>query len=112
MRLPRALSTLSTTGSLRPVRSSLRRASSALTLLLGALGAAPATACEVCLGAADGGSPLVSGARLGVFLLLAVTVAVLGAFARFFFYLRNRARQAETEQIASEWAQLQRSSST
>ena len=32
------------------------------------------------------------------------------AFATFFFYLRNRARQAEIEGIASEWAQLQRSS--
>lgn len=84
----------------------------ATALLLGALGAAPALACDVCYGAASTSSPLVSGARLGVFLLLGVTVAVLGGFAKFFFYLRNRARQAETEQIASEWAQFQRSSST
>jgi hypothetical protein len=84
----------------------------AVALLLGALGAAPAAACSVCYGAADSGSPLVSGARLGVFLLLGVTGTVLGGFARFFFYLRNRARQAETEQIASEWSQFQRSSST
>jgi hypothetical protein len=83
-----------------------------LALLLAALGAAPAAACEVCYGAADGGSPMISGARLGVFLLLAVTAAVLGSLARFFFYLRNRARQSEIEQIASEWSQLQRSSST
>lgn len=76
------------------------------------LGAAPAAACDVCYGAASSDSPLISGARLGIFLLLGVTVAVLGAFAKFFFYLRNRARQTETEQIASEWAQFQRSSST
>lgn len=76
------------------------------------LAAAPAAACDVCYGAASSSSPLVNGARLGVFLLLGVTVAVLGGFAKFFFYLRNRARQAETEQIASEWAQFQRSSST
>jgi len=81
-------------------------------LLLSALGAVPAAACEVCYGAASSNSPLVSGARLGVFLLLGVTVAVLGGFAKFFFYLRNRARQAEIEQIDSEWIQLQRSSST
>jgi len=88
-------------------------AAALLGILWSALGAVPATACEVCYGAADsGGSPLVSGARLGVFLLLAVTVAVLGAFAKFFFYLRTRARQAEIEQIASEWAQFQRSSLT
>ena len=84
----------------------------AMALLLGALGAAPALACSTCYGAVDSGSPLVSGARLGVFLLLAVTAVVLGAFAKFFFYLRNRARQAEIEQITSEWAQFQRSSST
>ena len=88
------------------------RAVGLAVLLLGALVAVPANACNVCYGAADSGSPLVSGARLGVFLLLAVTATVLGAFARFFFYLRNRARQAETEQIASEWAQFQRSSLT
>ena len=76
------------------------------------LGAAPALACDVCYGAASSSSPLVSGARLGVFLLLGITAAVLGGFAKFFFYLRNRARQAETEQIDSEWAQFQRSSST
>jgi hypothetical protein len=85
---------------------------SAMALLLGALGAAPALACSTCYGAVDSGSPLVSGARLGVFLLVAVTAAVLGGFAKFFLYLRNRARQTETDQIASEWAQFQRSSST
>ncbi|PYQ64134.1 MAG: hypothetical protein DMF53_08240 [Acidobacteria bacterium] len=84
----------------------------AMALLLGALGAAPALACSTCYGAVDSGSPLVSGARLGVFLLLAVTAAVLGGFAKFFLYLRNRARQSETDQIASEWSQFQRSSST
>jgi hypothetical protein len=88
------------------------RAAGLAAALLAALGAVPAAACEVCYGAADSGSPLVSGARLGVFLLLAVTAAVLGAFAKFFLYLRNRARQAEIEQITSEWAQFQRSSST
>jgi hypothetical protein len=88
------------------------RMAGAMALLLGALGAAPALACSTCYGAVDSGSPLVSGARLGVFLLLAVTAVVLGAFAKFFFYLRNRARQAEVEQITSEWAQFQRSSST
>jgi len=88
------------------------RMAGAMALLLGALGAAPALACSTCYGAVDSGSPLVSGARLGVFLLVAVTAAVLGGFARFFFYLRNRARQTEIDQIASEWAQFQRSSST
>ncbi len=96
-----------------PLRFTSRRAMvGALALLLGALGSAPAAACSSCYGAADTGSPLISGARLGVFLLLGVTASVLGGFARFFFYLRNRARQTEVEQIASEWTQLQRSTST
>ena len=84
----------------------------AVALLFAILGSAPAAACSACYGTADTGSPLISGARLGIFLLLAVTAAVLGGFVRFFFYLRNRARQAETDQLASEWAQFQRSSST
>ena len=73
------------------------------------LPAAPAAACEVCFGAADNGSPMVAGARLGVFLLLGITVAVLGAFVAFFLYLRQRARRAELDGIESEWSQLQRS---
>ena len=85
---------------------------SVAVLLLGVLAAVPAAACDVCYGAASSSSPLVNSARLGVFLLLGVTVAVLLAFARFFFYLRSRARQAEIEQIDSAWTQLQRSSST
>jgi hypothetical protein len=88
------------------------RMAGATALLLAALEAAPALACSTCYGAVDSGSPLVSGARLGVFLLIAVTAAVLGGFAKFFLYLRNRARQAEADQITSEWAQFQRSSST
>jgi hypothetical protein len=96
---------------MRSLRIGSHRAAVA-ALLLSALSAAPAAACDVCYGAASSGSPLISSARLGVFLLLGVTVAVLGGFAKFFFYLRNRARQAEIEQIDSEWIQLQRSSST
>lgn len=72
--------------------------------------ASPALACSVCIGNADKASPLVASARLGVFLLLAVTAAVLAAFARFFFVLRKRALAAERNAIALEWSELQRSS--
>lgn len=89
----------------RPARAT----SAGATLLVAALSAVPAAACEVCFGAQDNGSPLVTGARLGVFLLLGITVAVLGGLTTFFFYLRQRARRAEIEGIATEWAQLQRS---
>jgi hypothetical protein len=93
-------------------RRSAWAVATALSWLAGALDAAPAAACSVCFGARDNGSTLVTGARLGVFLLLGVTVAVLGGFARFFFYLRRRARQAESDGIAAEWAQIQRRASS
>ena len=66
-------------------------------------------ACDVCYGAGANDASMVSSARLGVFLLLGVTAAVLSGFVAFMVYLRNRARQFESETIASEWAQLQRS---
>lgn len=81
-------------------------------LIAWAVSAAPAAACSVCVGNADAGSPMITGTRLGVFLLLAVTVAILGGFVKFFFYLRQRALAAERDAIALEWAQLQRSSLT
>lgn len=94
------------------MRASSRLTAGAVALLFAALNAAPALACTSCYSAAGSDSPLISAARLGIFLLIGVTGAVLGGFVKFFFYLRNRARQAEVEQIDSEWAQFQRSSST
>lgn len=76
------------------------------------LGVTPALACSVCYGQEANASPLLSAARLGVFLLLGITVVLLACFAKFFLYLRNRARLFENDPIAIEWAQLQRSAST
>ena len=59
-----------------------------LLVVTALLRASPAAACSVCYGGDDNGSGMVTSARLGVFLLLAITMVVLGAFARFFFYLR------------------------
>ena len=86
------------------------RVGAGLLVLTALAGASPAFACSVCFGTEATSSPLITSARLAVFLLLGITVAVLGGFAKFFFYLRNRAQQAESDQLASEWAQLQRSS--
>jgi hypothetical protein len=56
--------------------------------------ATPALACPVCFGASD--SPLTRGMQAGILALLGVTVAILGAFAAFFFiYLRRRLRLFE-----------------
>ncbi len=90
-----------------------RRAVLAGVILIGlALWAAPALACSVCYGQEANSSPLITAAKLGVFLLLGITAAILAGFAKFFFYLRNRARQFESESIANEWAQMQRSASS
>ena len=51
---------------------------------------------------------MIDAARLGVWLLLAVTVAVQGAFAAFFLCLHRRARQAADRELDEEWSRLQR----
>jgi hypothetical protein len=50
--------------------------------------ARPALACPVCFGAPD--SPQVKAMQVGILVLLAITVVVLGSFAAFFLYLRRR----------------------
>lgn len=68
-----------------------------ISLTLKALEAAfPETAypCAVCFGAKD--SALTLGLNWGIFSLLVVIVSVLGGFAAFFLYLRNRARKTDT----------------
>ena len=62
--------------------------------------------CPSCFGQADG--PLVDGARAGIWLLLAVVVALQGGFAAFFLYLRRQSARAADEALDEEWARLQR----
>ena len=66
-------------------------------------------ACAACF-PAEVQSPLVDGARSGVWLLLSVTLGVQGAFAAFFIQLWRRAKRAREAEIATEWSDLQRSS--
>lgn len=70
--------------------------------------AASILACAACFGP-NVDSPLVDGARSGVWLLLAVTLGVQGAFAAFFIQLRRRAKRAHDAEVAAEWSDLQRS---
>jgi hypothetical protein len=72
--------------------------------------AASILACAACFAGANVDSPLVDGAKTGVWLLLSVTVGVQGAFAAFFIQLWRRARRARNAEIEAEWADLQRSS--
>lgn len=82
------------------------RALGILAIALAAPGVAEA--CESCYGAATD-SPLIDGARVGMFLLLAVTLTVQGGFAAFFLHLRRRAKRYHDAQLEAEWDELQRS---
>jgi hypothetical protein len=62
-------------------------------------------ACPVCFGAAE--SSMIDGAKLGVVVLLGITIAVQGAFVGFFLYLRNRAKRIAEIDLDAEWSKLQ-----
>ncbi len=67
--------------------------------------ARPALACPSCFGQAEG--PLIDAARVGIWLLLAVTMGLQGSFALFFLYLRRRAARAAEATVEMERARLQ-----
>ena len=71
-------------------RHKLLRKVPVLTLVY-VLGTSVASACSVCYGEAEG--PMIDAARLGVWLLFGLVLAVQVAFAIFFIRLRRRARQ-------------------
>ena len=68
-------------------------------------GSSSVFACPVCFGALE--TPMVDGAKLGILVLLAITLAVQGAFVGFFIYLRNRAKRIADIDLDTEWSQLQ-----
>jgi hypothetical protein len=67
-------------------------------------------ACPQCFGAEE--TSMVDGAKLGVLVLLAITLVVQGAFVGFFFYLRQRAKRIADVELDTEWSELQRSPKT
>jgi len=78
----------------------------ATTLAAVAIGGSTSVlACPVCFGAEE--SSMIDGAKLGVFVLLAITLAVQGAFVGFFFYLRKRAKLIAELDLDTEWSKLQ-----
>jgi heme/copper-type cytochrome/quinol oxidase subunit 2 len=62
-------------------------------------------ACPMCFGAEE--TSMVDATKLGVLVMLAIVLAVQGAFVGFFFYLRQRARRIAEIELDSEWSQLQ-----
>jgi hypothetical protein len=67
-------------------------------------------ACPACFGAEE--TSMIDGAKLGVLVLLAITLAVQGGFLGFFLYLRARAKRIADVELDSEWSQLQQGSRT
>jgi heme/copper-type cytochrome/quinol oxidase subunit 2 len=77
----------------------------AVVMVLG--GSSSALACPVCFGAEE--SHLIDATKLGILVLLGITLVVQGAFVGFFVYLRNRAKRIADIELDTEWSELQRS---
>ena len=68
-------------------------------------GGSSVLACPVCFGAEE--TSMIDGTRLGVLVLLAITLAVQGGFVGFFLYLRKRAKRIADIELDTEWSELQ-----
>jgi heme/copper-type cytochrome/quinol oxidase subunit 2 len=86
----------------------MRTNTSVTAMLIG--GSSTVFACPQCFGAEQ--SSLIDGAKVGVLVMVAVTLAVQGAFVAFFFYLRKRAKKMADVDLEAEWLELQRGSRT
>ena len=75
----------------------------AAAIVLG--GSSNVLACPVCFGAEE--THLIDGTRLGILVLLVITLAVQGAFVGFFLYLRKRAKLIADIDLDNEWSELQ-----
>jgi len=76
-----------------------------ITVAIMIAGSSSAFACPVCFGAEE--THLIDGAKLGILVLLGVTLVVQGAFLAFFLYLRKRAKQIADIDLENEWSELQ-----
>jgi hypothetical protein len=68
-------------------------------------GSSTVFACPMCYGAQE--TTMIGGTKLGVLVLLAVTLVVQGAFVGFFVYLRRRAKRIADVDLEAEWSELQ-----
>jgi hypothetical protein len=77
-----------------------------VALVLG--GSSSAFACTVCFGLLDAeDSSMIDGTKVGILVLLGITLVVQGAFVSFFLYLRNRAKRIADIDLDIEWSELQ-----
>jgi len=96
---------------MKSIRLGIRRViMMAAAMVIG--GSSPVLACPVCFGLLDAeDSSMIDGTKLGILVLLAVTLAVQGAFVAFFLYLRKRAKRIADLDLDTEWSKLQRGAS-
>jgi hypothetical protein len=91
------------TKSIQPGMGITRVITTAAVIVLG--GSSSVFACPVCFGAHE--TSIIDGTRLGILVLLAVTLSVQGAFVGFFLYLRKRAKRTADIDLDTEWSELQ-----
>ena len=87
-------------GLVRGIRTAL---TAVAAVLIG--GSSSVFACSVCFEAEE--TSMIDGTKLGIVVLLAITVAVQGAFVGFFLYLRQRAKRIADMDLDNEWSELQ-----
>ena len=75
----------------------------AVAVLIG--GNSTVLACPVCFGAEE--TSMIAGTRIGVLVMLAITLVVQSGFAGFFLYLRKRAKRNAEAELDTEWSELQ-----
>ena len=109
----RATADRSSSGEARSAWSRARRGirtavTTAAAIMIG--GASTVLACPVCFGAEE--TSMIDGTKLGVLVLLAITLVVQGGFVAFFLHLRKRAKRIADIELDTEWSELQRTPRT
>jgi hypothetical protein len=89
---------------LRSVAATARQALTTAAVVI-VFGGQSVLACPVCFGAEE--TSMIDGTRLGVLVLLVITLAVQGGFLAFFLYLRKRAKHIADVDLDTEWSELQ-----
>ena len=84
-------------------RSNRHRIGTAAAVLIG--GSSSVFACTVCFGAEE--TSMIDATKLGILVLLAITLTVHVGFVGFFLYLRKRAKRIAEIDLDTEWSELQ-----
>ena len=94
------------------LRSFAATARQAFAILVAVMifGSSSVFACPVCFGAEE--TSIIDANKIGVLVLLGITLAVQGGFVAFFLYLRKRAKLIADADLDNEWSELQGSPKT